>query len=70
MPNSAEIRFRAKTIVTSLPCDIYSDHPKENTVIKFSLSEIHMSLPFYVIQIDLFKYKTFKDGRCSYKNTE
>ena len=28
MPNKAEIRFRAKTIVTSLPRDIYSDRPK------------------------------------------
>ena len=43
MPNSAEIRFRTKTIVTSLPRDIYSDRPKDNTIIKFSLSVIHMS---------------------------
>ena len=28
MPNRAEIRFRAKTVVTSLPRDIYSDRPK------------------------------------------
>ena len=29
MPNRAEIRFRAKPIVTSLPGDIYSDRPKK-----------------------------------------
>ena len=28
----AEIRFKAKTIVRSLPCDIYSDRPKYNIV--------------------------------------
>ena len=33
----AEIRFKAKTIVTSLPRDIYSDRPKNNIIIKFSL---------------------------------
>ena len=33
MPNRADIRFRAKTIVTSLPREIYSDHPKNNTII-------------------------------------
>ena len=43
MPNEAEIRFRAKTIVTSLPRDIYSDRPKDCTIIKFSLSVIHVS---------------------------
>ena len=42
MPNSTEIRFKATTIVTPLPRDIYSDRPKNNTVIKFSLSVIHV----------------------------
>ena len=42
MPNKAEIRFRAKTIVTSLSHDIYSDCPKNNTEIKFSPSVIHV----------------------------
>ena len=40
MPNRAEIRFTAKTIVTSLPRDIYSYRPKNYTIIKFSLSVI------------------------------
>ena len=43
MPNRAEIQFRAKTIVTSLPRDIYSDRPKYNATMKFSLNVIHMS---------------------------
>ena len=47
MPNRAEIRFRAKTILASLPRDIYSDRPKNNTIIKFSLSVINVSLSFY-----------------------
>ena len=42
MSNRAEIRFRAKAIVTSLPRDIYSDRPKNYTMIKFSLSVIHV----------------------------
>ena len=38
-----EIRFKAKTIVTSLPRDIYSDRPKnDNIIIKFSLCVIHV----------------------------
>ena len=32
----AEIRFKAKTTVSSLPRDIYSDYPKNNIMIKFS----------------------------------
>ena len=46
MPNRAEIRFRAKTIVTSLPRDIYSDRPKNDTIIKFSLNVIEMASSF------------------------
>ena len=38
----AEIGFKAKTIVTSLPRDIYSDCPKNNVIIKFSLCLIHV----------------------------
>ena len=38
----AEIRFKAKTIVTSLPRDIYSDRPKNNILIKFSVCVIHV----------------------------
>ena len=37
-----EIRFRAKIIVTSLSRDIYSDRPKNNTIVKFSLCAIHV----------------------------
>ena len=40
MLNGAENRFKAKTIVKS---DIYTDHPKNNTMIKLSLSVIHYS---------------------------
>ena len=43
MPNRAEILFTAKNIVTSLPRDIYSDRQKNYTIIKFSLSVIHVS---------------------------
>ena len=46
MPNRAEIRFRAKTIATSLPRGIYSDRPKNNTTITLSLNVIHMSQSF------------------------
>ena len=42
MPNKAEIGFRAKTILTSLSRDIYSDCPQNNTIIKLSLSVIHV----------------------------
>ena len=63
----AEIRFRAKTIVTLLLRDVYSDRAKSNVIVKFSLWLLHV---FYVftIKINLF-YKRFKDGRCTYKNT-
>ena len=37
MPNRAEIRFRAKTIVTPLSSNIYSDRTKTNIMIKFGL---------------------------------
>ena len=42
MPNRAEIRFRAKTIVTSLSRDI-PDRPQNKTIMKFSFSVIHVS---------------------------
>ena len=61
MPNRAEIRFRAKTIVTSLPRDIYSDHPKYYTIIKFSLSVIHVLYKsFYTVQIDFLSIRDSK----------
>ena len=34
--------FRANTVVTSLSRDIYSDRPKNNIIIKFSLCVIHV----------------------------
>ena len=37
MLKRAQIRFRAKIIVTSLPRDIYSACPKNNATIKFTL---------------------------------
>ena len=64
MPNRAEIRFRAKTVVTSLPRDIYSDRPKNNIIIKFSLGKIVLQY-----RSIFFKYKRFKDEVCAYKNT-
>ena len=42
MPNRTEIRFTAKSIVTSFPRDIYSDRPKNNIMIKLSLSVIRV----------------------------
>ena len=42
MPIRAEIRFRAKTIVTSLSRDIYSDRAKNKIIIKFSLCVTHV----------------------------
>ena len=42
MPKRAEIRFTAKSIVTSFPRDIYSDRSKNNIMIKLSLSVIHV----------------------------
>ena len=38
----AEIRFQAKTILTSLARDIYSDRPKNNIIMKSGLCEIHV----------------------------
>ena len=38
----AEIPPQAKTIVTSLPRDIYSDRPKINIIMKFGLCVIHV----------------------------
>ena len=38
----AEIRFKAKTIVMLLSRDIYSDHPKNNIIIKFSVCVINV----------------------------
>ena len=42
MPLRTVIRFRAKIIETSLSRDIYSDRPKNNTIVKFSLCVIHV----------------------------
>ena len=47
MPLRTVIRFRAKIIETSLSRDIYSDRPKNNTIVKFSLCVIHV-LCFYI----------------------
>ena len=44
MPFKAEIRFKAKTIVTLLSRGIYSDLLKNNIIIKFSLCEIHVTV--------------------------
>ena len=38
----AEIRFQAKTILTSLARDIYSDRPKNNIIMKSRPCEIHV----------------------------
>ena len=71
----AVILFIAKTIVTSLSRDIYSDRLKNNIIIKFSLcsyvQKIHKYTCYNVrtVKINLFKSKRFKDGRCTYKNT-
>ena len=67
MPIRAEIRFRAKTNVTSLSGDIDSDRPKNN-ITKFSLHVIHMFYGF-TVKINSLKYKRFKDGRYTYKIT-
>ena len=40
MPIKAANRFRAKIIVTALSCDIFSDRPPKNIIIKFSLCVI------------------------------
>ena len=68
MPIRAEIRFRAKTIMTSLSRDIDSDRPKNDIIIKFSLCNTCVIMGF-TVKINLFKKKTFKDGRCPYENT-
>ena len=49
----AEIRFRAKTIVTLLLRGVYSDRAKSNVVIKFSLWLLHV---LYVFTIKINKY--------------
>ena len=38
----AEIRFQGKTILTSLPRNIYSDRRQNNIIIKFDLCVIHV----------------------------
>ena len=57
MPNRAEIRFRAKTVVTSLPRDIYSDRPKNNIIIKFSLGKIVYNIDRFFLSIRDSKMK-------------
>ena len=47
MPNRAEIRIRAKTIVTQLSSDIYSDRTKTTVTIKFGLIVIRLLQWFY-----------------------
>ena len=37
-----EIQFKAKSIVTSMLRDIYSDRPRNNIIIKFSLCVKYM----------------------------
>ena len=49
----AEIRFRAKTIVTLSLRDVYSDRAKSNVIIKFSLWLLHV-LYVFTIKINLF----------------
>ena len=49
----AEIRFRAKTIVTLLLRGVYSNRAKSNVVIKFSLWLLHV-LHVFTIKMDLF----------------
>ena len=63
----AKILFKAKTIAASLPRTIYSDRPKTNIIIKFSLCEVNVLKLFFTIKINLFRYKRFKDGRYGYK---
>ena len=43
----AKILFKAKTIVASLPRNIYSDRPKTNIIIKFSLCEVNVLKLFF-----------------------
>ena len=42
MPMRAASRSRAKTILTSFSRDLYSDRPKNNIIIKFSVCVIHV----------------------------
>ena len=70
----AVILFIAKTIVTSLSRDIYSDRLKNNIislVYAVYVQKIHKYTCYNVltVKINLFKSKRFKDGRCTYKNT-
>ena len=69
MPLRAEIRFRAKTIVTSLSRDSYWHCPPKSIIIKFSLTCNTCVIMFLPIKINSVKYKRFRDGRCTYKNT-
>ena len=62
-----EIRFRAKTILTSLSRDIHSDREKNNIAQSMCKTGVNNG---FTIKIKLFRYKRFKDGRCAYKNTE
>ena len=47
MPMRAASRSRAKIIVTSFSRDLYSDRPKNNIIIKFSLCVIHVLQRFH-----------------------
>ena len=51
----AEIRFRAKTIVTSFSRDIDSDRPKINIIKKFSLCVINVLLKMGFICFQIVK---------------
>ena len=51
----AEIRFRAKTIVTSFSRDIDSDRPKINIIKKFSLCVINVLLTMGFICFQIVK---------------
>ena len=76
-PRGAEIRFRAKTIVTSLSHDIYSNRLKTNIIIKLSLCAEYMCYSVFTIKINLFKYiyieeiqrwKVYQGRRSSYQS--
>ena len=69
MPLRAEIRFRAKTIVTSLSRDSYWDPPQKKYHNKVQSIRNTCVIMFLTIKINSVKYKKFRNGRCTYKNT-
>lgn len=65
----AEIRFGAKTIVTSLSCDILCDRQKIVSHMYQSMFSQFMCYIGFIKKIKLFKYKRFKHEKCADKNT-